>query len=110
MFVIFETNILIKASNVFFLFNNANTDLNSGQLVSVDKTINQIIHFGAFDASAVKLTIGSRKYHDINNIINQRGKYILLTDSSSLCHKSLWSNFLVNKYKVTTKDIITQYI
>ncbi|MBT3729326.1 hypothetical protein HOF65_01330 [bacterium] len=73
-FVILDTNILINASRVLFLFNKANTDLNSGQLVSVASTKNQINHFGASDASAVKLTIGSKKYQLISSIINHNGK------------------------------------
>jgi hypothetical protein len=40
-------------------------------------------HFGARDASAVKLTTGSKKYQLITNITNQRGKKYLLIDSST---------------------------
>ena len=72
--VILETNIFSNASNVFFLFNNARTDLNSGQLVSVAKTRNHMTHFGANDASAVKSTTESRKYQLINNIQSHNGK------------------------------------
>jgi hypothetical protein len=64
-----------------FLFNKANTDLNSGHEVSVAKTKNQITHLGANDASAVKLTIGSKKYQLIINMTNQTGKNNLLTGS-----------------------------
>ena len=81
--VIFETSILINASSVFFLFNNASTDLNSGQLVRVDKTKNPISHLGASEASAVKLTIGSKKYQLINRITNHSGKYNLLDSSGT---------------------------
>jgi hypothetical protein len=79
--VIFDTNIFIKASNVFFLFSKANTDLNSGQLVNVDNTKNHISHLGAIEASAVNPTIGSRKYQLISKIIIHNGKYSLLTSS-----------------------------
>lgn len=74
---------LINASKVFFLFNNAKTDLNSGQLVRVDKTRNHINHLGASDASAVKLTTGSRKYQLTSNIQIHNGRYNLLTSSES---------------------------
>lgn len=73
-FVILETSILIKASNVSFLFNKAITDLNSGQLVSVDKTKNHITHLGAIEASAVKFTTGSKKYQLIKSITIHKGK------------------------------------
>jgi hypothetical protein len=73
-FVIFDTSMCIKASSVNFLFNKAITDLNSGQLVNVDKTKNQISHFGAIDASAVKLTTGSRKYQLIKSINIHNGR------------------------------------
>lgn len=105
--VIFDTNIFINASSVFFLFNKAKTDLNSGQLVKVANTKNQINHFGAFDASAVKLTIGSRKYQLISNIIIQSGKYNLLTVWVSSVTSSC-SNFLVNKYILIKKEKIIQ--
>jgi hypothetical protein len=71
----------MKASKVLFLLSKAKTDLNSGQEVRVAKTKNQITHFGAKDASAVKLTTGSRKYQLIKSIIIQRGRYNLLTSS-----------------------------
>jgi hypothetical protein len=48
--------------------------LNSGQLVRVERTKNHITHFGAIEASAVKLTTGSKKYQLISNINNQSGK------------------------------------
>jgi hypothetical protein len=70
----FDTSILIKASSVFFLLSKASTDLNSGQLVSVAKTKNHINHLGDLDASAVKFTTGSKKYHVINNMIIHRGR------------------------------------
>jgi uncharacterized 2Fe-2S/4Fe-4S cluster protein (DUF4445 family) len=72
--VIFETNIFSNASVIFDLFNNHKTDLNSGQLVNVAKTKNQIIHFGARLASAVKLTTGSRKYQLISKITIHKGR------------------------------------
>jgi len=108
-FVIFDTNIFSKASNVLFLFNKASTDLNSGQLVSVANTKNQITHFGAIEASAVKSTTGSRKYQLISNIDNHNGKYNLLTFSDFSSFTSSSSNFLVNKYILIKNDIIIQY-
>ena len=110
-FVIFDTKILIKASWVSFLFNKAITDLNSGQLVSVDKTRNQIIHFGAIDASAVKFTTGSRKYQLIKRIKIHRGRCILFISSSStsISIGGVWVNFFLNNNILIMKEIVIQY-
>lgn len=70
----FETKIFTKASKTLFFLRREKQDLNSGQLVKVDKTRNQIIHFGAFEASAVKLTTGSRKKPETKSKITQSGK------------------------------------
>ncbi len=80
----FETKILINASCNLFLFNKASTDLNSGQLVNVARTTNQITHFGDFEASAVNDTTGSRKYHAISKIMIQRGRNNLFVFQSSM--------------------------
>ena len=96
-----------KASSIIFLFNNPITDLNSDQLVSVDKTKNHIIHLGANEASAVKFTIGSKKNQLIINIVIQNGKYNLFTFSILLTiFFSL--NFLFNKYTLIKNEIKTQ--
>lgn len=88
-FVIFETKIFIKESCNFHFLINDKTDLNSGQLVKVDKTKNHIIHFGVFDASAVNQTIGSKKYQDSNKIIIQEGNRSLLVSSITSVSVSL---------------------
>jgi len=82
--------------------------LNSGQLVSVARTKNQITHLGAREAFAVKLTIGSRKYQLTSNIINHNGKYNLLTDSTCSIDSSC-SNFFENRYTLITNEITSQY-
>lgn len=74
IFAIFEIKIFIKASIVLFFFKREIQDLNSGQLVRVDKTTNQIIHFGAFETSEAKLTTGSKKYQATNKIITHTGR------------------------------------
>jgi len=86
--VIFETKIFTNQSSIFHLFNSESTDLNSGQLVRVASTRKPITHLGAFEASAVKLTIGSRKNQLIRSITTPNGKYslelfMLLGSSSS---------------------------
>ncbi len=82
--------------------------MNSGQLVSVAKTKNHITQAGASEASAVKLTIGSRKYQLISKITIQRGKYNLLTTSVDSSSSISSSNFLVNRYKLAINDSIIQ--
>ncbi|MDF1682563.1 MAG: hypothetical protein P1U46_02160 [Patescibacteria group bacterium] len=72
--MIFEISIFSKESSILFVLSKDNTDLNSGQLVRVAKTRNHIIHFGALDASAVKLTIGSKKYQLQRSIAIPSGK------------------------------------
>jgi hypothetical protein len=96
--VIFEISIFINASSSFFLFNKAITDLNSGQEVKVASTKNHISHLGAREFSAVKLTIGSKKYQLNNKIINQSGKYNLDSFSSFSSFISSESYFFINKY------------
>lgn len=60
--VMLETVILRIAADGLLRFNNEIDDLNSGQLVRVERTINPITPFGACECSAAKETTGSRKY------------------------------------------------
>lgn len=59
--VILETVILRIAAEGLFRFSNEIEDLNSGQLVRVERIINPITPFGACECSAANETTGSRK-------------------------------------------------
>lgn len=94
MFVKFEIKIFIKASRVFPFLKRETQDLNSGQLVKVDKTKNEIIQAGAFEDSAVKFTTGSKKYQAHKSKIIQSGKKYFGA-FSEISSSSVFSSFCI---------------